>query len=246
MKRYGADMQRWGKVFFTVLCCVLVTACSAPVPFKQYPPQPMPEMSAQQLLDNCWLTTGHRYLCRHSGLLEVFTRKVPLEGVVKVDTTENSARLVAMDSMGVKLFDISVSRDDFQLNYLLPVLEEHRQLPQMVAKSVQHIFLAPYPQAADQLEYTGNGYWLRSRETGASFNFIGAPVRLNTKVVHSAEQQWQATYYQYKDFAGSAADTPVNSGEINPLGLWAPTGIVLDDNSGFRLTLWIQEIRELQ
>ncbi len=240
------DIKQRGKFLFSALFCLLLVSCAPSVPFVQHKPQIMPELSAQQLLDNCWLMVGYRYLCRHSGLLEVLTRKIPLEGVVKLDTTKNTARLVAMDSMGVKLFDIAVTSDGYQLNYLLPLLEEHRQLPQMVAQSVQHVFLAPYPQAVDQLQRTDTGYALLHPDSGVSFNFIGVPARLNTKVVHTNHEQWQVHYYQYKDFAVSSTGSTGTNEATEQTGLWAPTGIVLDDNSGFRLTLWIQEIRELQ
>lgn len=246
VKMVISEIIQCGKILILLLCCLSLAACAPSGPFKHHISQPMPPVSGQQLLDNCWLTIGHRYLCRHSGLLEVFTRKIPLEGVVKVDTSKNEARLVAMDSMGVKLFDIAVTAASYQLNYLLPVLEEHPQLPQMVAKSVQHIFLAPYPQVDDQLERTASGYTLASPVSGAIFSFIGRPVRLNAKVVNKGKEQWQVNYYDYIEFAGAASGSGVATDATVKRGLWAPTGIVLDDDSGFSLTLWIQEIRELQ
>lgn len=210
--------------------CVLLFGC-ATYPFERHQPQPLPVLTAQQLVDNWWLAPGHRYLCRHSGLLEVFMRKVPLEGVVKIDTTEQTARLVAMDTMGVKLFDLFVTKHSHQLNYLLPMLEEHPQLPKMVAQSLRAIFLHPNPSPQDRLIRRERRSVLVSADVdGSSFEFIGMPVRLNRKVVDSTANSWNVEYNQYRD----------------QNGLWAPTGIVLTDVSGFRLTLWIQEIRELQ
>lgn len=239
-------MHQRGKMFMVVLWSLVVAACAPSVPFTSHTPQPMPELTTRQLLDGCWLRSGQRYLCRHSGLLEVFTRQIPLEGVVKVDTVKNEARLVAMDSFGVKLFDIAVSGDHYQLNYLLPLLEEHRELPKLVASSVQHIFLAPYPQLSDQVQRSENRYTLLPADSEVRFEFVGMPVRLSSKIVHTGQEQWQVNYYHYHDFAAAApgSNTPAADGGHD--GLWAPGGIVLDDHSGYRLTLWIQEIRELQ
>ena len=129
----------------------------------------------------------------------------------------------------VKLFDLFVTKQSHQLNYLLPVLEEHPQLPKMVAQSLRAIFLQPNPSAQHRLIRRERRSVLKS-DDGGSFEFIGMPVRLNRKIVDSKTNSWNVEYNQYLDQEG----------------LWAPTGIVLNDDSGFRLTLWIQEIRELQ
>lgn len=216
------------KLSMVLVSSVLLFGCASH-PFERHQPQQLPALTAEQLVDNWWLAAGHRYLCRHSGLLEVFMRKVALEGVVKIDTTKQTARLVAMDTMGVKLFDLFVTKECHQLNYLLPVLEEHPQLPKMVAQSLRAIFLQPNPSAQHRLIRRERRSVLKA-DDGGSFEFIGMPVRLNRKVVDSKTSSWSVEYNQYQDQDG----------------LWAPTGIVLNDDSGFRLTLWIQEIRELQ
>jgi len=223
-------------VLMVQLSLFLCLSGCARVPFDDHPGQPLAQFTRAQLLADCWLASGHRYLCRHSGLLEVFTRKIPLEGVIKIDTSSGEARLVAMDSMGVKLFDLTVRTDSYQLNYLLPLLDEHRQLPEMVAKSVQHIFLPPYPGLDDELHSGQKKYQLTAPGAGVSFDFVGVPLRLSAKVnkgVGGSEETWRADYYQYKKYVGAKEQ------------LWAPSGIILEDSSGFRLTLWIQELREL-
>lgn len=222
--------QQWLKLTMVLVCSAVLVGC-ATYPFERHQPQPMPELTAQQLIANWWLAPGHRYLCRHSGLLEVFMRKVALEGVVKIDTNEQTARLVAMDAMGVKLFDLFVTKQSHQLNYLLPMLEEHPQLPKMVAKSLRAIFLHPNPSLQDRLiQHERRSVLLAADSAGTTFEFIGMPPRLHRKEVDSKGDSWQVEYNQYRDQDG----------------LWGPTGIVLNDDSGFRLTLWIQEIRELQ
>ena len=225
-------------LLFPLLMCGLLVGCASPPspPFNRHTPEAMPQLTTVQLLEDCWLTGGHRYLCRHSGLLEIFMRKVPLEGVLKLDTVSNEARLVALDTMGVKLFDVSVTAANYQLNYLLPLLEEHRQLPEMVAKSVRQIFLRPHPDSQDLLTRTSHEYRLQSQsDPGIQFRFSGMPVRLHSKMMNSDQQHWQVDYYQYKNQPQSGRQG----------SLWAPTGIVLNDDSGFSLTLWIEEIKIL-
>lgn len=237
-------MRTMTSKFYLLLCllmCVSLAGCSSflspPSPsFKRHTPEVMPQLTIEQLLEECWLTGGQRYLCRHSGLLELFMRKVPLEGVMKLDTVSNEARLVALDTMGVKLFDLSVNDADYRLNYLLPLLEEHRQLPEMVAKSVRQIFLRPYPVSQDHLTRTSHEYRFDSQsDPGIQFRFSGMPVRLHSKTMNSDKQHWQVDYYQYENYTQGGQQS----------SLWAPTGIVLNDDSGFGLTLWIEEIKKL-
>ena len=146
-----------------LLLCVALTACGRPT----LPPHSttiVDGLTRQQLLARHWLSGTNRYLCRQSGVLKLRWREFPLQGVLRIDSTVHEARLVAMDSMGVKLFDLSVTDQDMTLNYLLPLLEEHPQLPKVVADSVRRIFLTPQPQPEDQLQ---------SRCSGQPYQLVG-------------------------------------------------------------------------
>lgn len=208
---------------------VMAGGCSR-IPFERHVPQTLPELSCQQLLSDYWLTSGHQYLCRHSGLLEMFLRKIPLEGVMRIDTRRHEARLVAMDPMGIKLFDMTVDADGYQLHFLLPSLHEHPQLPQLVADSVRRIFLLPQPQCSGTLHREARRYRLRNSDAqAAQFCFVGMPARLQQYSVDADNQRWQVNFYEYQQRGA----------------LWVPGGAVLEDDRGYRLTLWFQEIRKL-
>ncbi|MCD6525912.1 MAG: DUF3261 domain-containing protein [Desulfuromonas sp.] len=231
-------------VYILLLFLLLSSGC-AKGPFLPHPQPPLPispQLSKTQLLEKCWLAPGHRYLCRHSGVLKLLWREIPLEGMIRFDTTLQQARLVGMDSMGVKLFDLSVTATDHTLNYLLPLLEEHPQLPEMVASSVRHIFLTPNPQPEDRLTRVGEDevyqYVLSSaRDEEVIFTFGGDPVHLQQKTYHFDRRHGRVDYYEYGDQDGDQ--------NVDQDGMLVPAGIVLEDDSGYRLTLWVQEIREL-
>ncbi len=213
-----------------LLLCVALTACGRPT----LPPHSttiVDGLTRQQLLARHWLSGTNRYLCRQSGVLKLRWREIPLQGVLRIDSTVHEARLVAMDSMGVKLFDLSVTDQDMTLNYLLPLLEEHPQLPKVVADSVRRIFLTPQPQPEDQLQSrcSGQPYQLvGDAASGAVFTFGGTPICLQTIRVDTDDEDWRVNYF---DYAASGA-------------LWTPTMIVLDDKN-YRLTLWMEEVRQL-
>jgi len=178
-----------------------------------------------------WLSGTNRYLCRQSGVLKLPWREVPLQGVMRLDGAQQEARLVAMDGMGVKLFDLTVTPDSSTVNYLLPLLEEHPQLPEVVASSVRHIFLSPRPTAADHLQTrcAGQPYRLiSSQQSGTVFTFAGDPIRLQSVHVDRAGENWQVDYFNY----------------THEESLWVPMMVVLDDEN-YRLTLWMEEVRQL-
>ncbi len=217
------------KLFVVTIMLTLMVGC-ATAPFQALPHAVMAEMGAEQLLQNWWLQPGHKYLCRHSGLIEVFGHKFPLDGVAKIDTTTHTARLIAMNPMGVKLFDLAITQHSYELNYLLPELQKYPQMPQMVAQSMQTIFLAFNPAVTDELIYDKKHITLHSQnDADVVSTFAGNPVRLIKKTVVSSSQSYSIDYYQY----------------VEQNSVWSPTGIVLNDDSGFKLTLWIDEIREL-
>nr|WP_320050713.1 hypothetical protein [uncultured Desulfuromonas sp.] len=213
-----------------VLCCLTLSACGRPA----LPPHAagvVEGLEAQQLVTNHWLSGTNRYLCRQSGVLKLRWREVPLQGVLRIDGGLHEARLVAMDSMGVKLFDLSVTPDDMTLNYLLPLLEDHPQLPKVVADSVRRIFLTPQPTVADRLQprVVGQPYRLDSAtDDGTVFTFGGDPIRLQETRVDVTGEDWQVDYFDYAQFGA----------------LWVPRMIVLDDEN-YRLTLWMEEVRQL-
>jgi len=221
MKRYA---------LIALLLAVVLTACGRPT----LPPHSgavSEGLSPLQLVTQHWLSGTQRYLCRQSGVLKLSWREIPLQGVLRIDCAAHEARLVAMDSMGVKLFDVTVTGEDMSLNYLLPLLEEHPQLPKVVAQSVRRIFLTPQPQAGDRLlpRCDGQPYRLVSdAQSGAEFTFGGDPIRLQTIRVATDDENWQVDYFNDSD-----------SGMLR-----TPTMIVLDDKN-YRLTLWMEEVRKL-
>jgi len=208
----------------------LIVACTPkPVPIDA--PPTVDNLSVADLVAGHWLSSGERYLCRHSGVLDLPWRDVPLQGVIRIDTRLNEARLVAMDSMGVKLFDLSMSADTETVHYLLPLFQEQPRFVEVVGDSVRRIFLSPQPQRTDCLQERDSRqpYRLTSpTERGCSFVFDGDPVSLRRTSCDNQSSPWQVDYRSYKAFGT----------------VWAPTEIVLTGDH-YRLTLWVEEVRLL-
>jgi hypothetical protein len=209
----------------------LMSACSTVVPFAPTELIPSAPRSAAELSAGLWDSGSGSLLIRQSALFELAGMRVPIAGIMKFDLAARSARLVGMNDMGVKLYDISVDRSSSLANFVMPELARYPGFTEAVAASVRRIFLEPVPSPADALTLTPTSYLL-TRETGDGtlrFLFGGTETQLLEKSCRGKGASWQVRYYQYQRKQGSLV----------------PGGIVLDDDrAGYRLTLWIESVEK--
>lgn len=215
--------------FFIGALLLLVNAC-ATVPFASTELTPTVPRSAAALSDGLWSGGSGSLMVRQSALFEFGGMKVPIAGVMKLDRSAKVARLVGMNDMGVKLYDISVDAASSQAHFIIPDLARYPGFAEAVASSVRRIFLYPEPAADDTLERTKANYLLTREESDGGttrFVFGGADSQLLEKQYRGPAGSWLVRYYQY-----------------NPQqGRLFPGGIVLDDDrAGYRLTLWIESV----
>jgi hypothetical protein len=211
---------------------LLLSSACASVPFADTELTPTLPRSAAELSGAPWNQGTGSLLIRQSALFELKGMRVPIVGVMKLDLGRKSARLVGMNDMGVKLYDISVDASSSQALFVIPDLARYPGFAEAVAVSVRRIFLAPEPAPGDTLKRFPTSYQL-SRTTGARgtlrFTFGGAQAQLLEKSCRGPAESWRVRYYQYQ----------------RQQGRLFPGGIVLDDNrAGYRLTLWVESVEK--
>lgn len=222
-------MNRPARLLITALLFTL-SAC-ATVPFAPNKLTPVPPRTAAQLTAQQWSAGSGSLLIRQSALFEMKGMRVPIAGIMKLDRAAGSARLVGMNEMGVKLYDISVDRSTNSTNFVIPDLGRYPGFSDAVALSVRRIFLEPVPAASDALTLTPTSYLLSrgSADAKLSFLFGGAEAQLLEKSCSGTACSWRVRYYQYQQQEG----------------ILFPGGIVLDDDqAGYRLTLWIESVEK--
>lgn len=210
---------------------LLVSACAA-VPFADTEPSAMVPRTAAELSGALWSSGTGSIIIRQSALFEFEGMQVPIAGIMKFDRTAKSARLVGMNDMGVKLYDISVNESSSQAHFIIPDLAGYPGFAEAVAVSVRRIFLTPQPSPGDSLERTPMSYLL-TRKIGTEgtirFTIGGADTQLLEKLYHGPAESWRVRYYQYQHQQGQLF----------------PGGIVLDDErADYRLTLWIESVEK--
>jgi hypothetical protein len=199
------------------------------VPFEATPPVPTRQVTAAELVKGQWTEAPTVFRIRQSALFEFRGAKVPMAGFLILDLQRREVRLVGLNDLGVKLFDLGVTSEGFQEHFLMPELSNIPGLTGAVAESVRRIFLAPQPGAADALRIGGELYHLTRMEDGRQlqFTFGGPGALLLEKTAIGGGEDWCARYYKYR---------PVEDTLF-------PGGIVLQDRrAGYRLTLWMEEV----
>lgn len=153
-----------------------------------------------------------------------------MEGFLRLDLNRQEARLLAMNEMGVVLFDLGVTADGEQLHRAIPQLQQMQGLAQGVAKSLRQIFLIPQPSILDQLEDHQNSQRL-TRSAGTKklgFTFDCQGDLRETRLI-GEQDDWRIVYSQYQPF-----------GVVS-----LPMQIVLNDyRQSVKLSLWIREVKQ--
>lgn len=214
-------------LLLTALC-----ACTPAVPFAPPALAPTRPLAADELLAPLWTAADAVWRLRQSGLFELHGRKLPLSGFLQLDTRRQTARLVGMNDMGVKLFDLTVTPEATEEHFLLPELAATRGLAGAVATAVRRIYLVPQPRPEDVAAIGRDRYRLSRREASGAIEFVfgGEPPLLLEKSARGADGEWRTRYYEYRGVAEN----------------WLPGGIVLEDaRAGYRLTLWLEEARRI-
>lgn len=209
---------------------LFLSACAS-VPFAPVELTVTTPRSAAELSGSQWSSGSGSLMIRQSALFELEGMRVPIAGIMKLDRSAKVARLVGMNDMGVKLYDISVDAAASQAHFIIPELTRYPGFAEAVATSVRRIFITPEPAPDDALERTGTSYILTRDAAGGviSFTFGGADAQLIEKTFRGAAGSWRVRYYQYQRLSGHLF----------------PGGIVLDDDrAGYRLTLWIESVEK--
>jgi hypothetical protein len=204
-----------------------LSACAPAVPELRLPEDCRAEFSTAELVAGDWLRQPDVWRLRQGALLEIGRRTMPLEGFLRLDLPRQQARLLAMNELGVVLFELQVSAEGQELQRAIPQLQRVQGLPQGVAQSLRKIFFQPRPGTDDRLENRANSQrlWrpLADGELGFVFDCRGdlRETRLQAKAA-----DWRVVYDRYQWYGDRRL----------------PGRIVLDDfQQRIKLSLWLHE-----
>jgi len=217
---------------FTVTLVVLLSlsACMPTTPVQRLPVDCRTEKQKKQLVAPNWLTQTGVWRLRQSTLLEAGGRTIPLEGFLRLDLNNNEARLVAMNSVGLVLFDLSVTPKNQQLKRAVPQLQRMNGLAAGVAQSLRQIFFQTQPHVSNTIENFTNLKQVEHPVAGGVIRFTydcrGDLRRIRQE---AATGDWRVAYNHYQQHDGQRL----------------PEEIVMNDyRHRLKLSLWISAARQ--
>jgi hypothetical protein len=207
-----------------------LSACAPSTPPLYLQEDCRAELTSAQLLDRHWLLKPGIWRLRQSALLEIGHKKIPLEGFLRLDLNKRQARLLAMNELGVVLFDLQVTAEDEELQRAIPQLMQMKGLARGVAQSLRQIYLVPQPQRIDRLEHAGNSQRLSRRVDGGELGFVfDCFGDLRESRLRTEDDDWRVVYDQYRLFEGARL----------------PEQVVMNDyQHNIKLSLWVREVKQ--
>lgn len=216
--------------FVALILLALLAACAPTTQLQQFPQDCPPPGSVTRVLSNPWLQSDDVWRLRQSALLELGRRKIPLEGFLRLDLKRHEARLLAMNEMGLVLFDLELDLEGQVLNRAIPQIEKVDGFSFGIAQSLRQIFLQPQPHSDDHIEQRSNSRRQWRRLPGGDVGFVfDCRGDLRTTRMDADEGDWRVAYDQYQAF-----------GDMR-----VPQQITLNDyRNGIKLTLWMREVTQ--
>jgi hypothetical protein len=220
--------KKYSSLFLAAIL-LMTTACTT-VPFVPTELVWTTPRTAAELCGTLWNSGAGSLMVRQSALFEFEGARIPITGVMKLDLAGKGARLVGLNDMGVKLYDLSIDATSSRAHFIIPDLARYPGFSEAVAGSVRRIFLSPEPAPDDTVKRTATNYLLTRKTAdggGIRFALGGADEQLLEKSYQGPAESWRVRYYQFQRHQGQLF----------------PGGILLEDErAGYRLTLWTESV----
>ncbi len=213
-----------------LISVLLLGGCGPTLPRQQLPTDCRAEAPGEQLVAQQWLHQPVIWRLRQAALLEIGPKKIALEGFLRLDLVRQQARLVALNEMGLVLFDLTVNTDGEQLERAIPQLQQQKGLAQGIALSIRSIFLTPRPQVADRLHKEGSVERLLRQSAAEQVQFVfDCRGDLRETQLTSTGQDWRVQYNSYQVYAATRLPSEI---------------IFFDQQHAVKLSLWLREARQ--
>ena len=169
------------------------------------------------LADRQWSEGPGVWHVQQTVFLESRGHELLMSGFVRLDTAGRTARVVAMNELGMKFFDLEVSEAGLIEHFTAPDIKRFPEVAAMLAESVRHIYLVPRLTPDTPVWLAPYGPVARGEWQGVpAFTFLdpatGEPVRKM-----SPDKFWTVDYREYRreeprSFPGSIVYTHTRAG----------------------------------
>ena len=137
-------------------------------------------------------------------------------GVMRVDRSAGTFKMVALNQAGIKLFELCGDRANVSVGFVLPPLMSQKDVLVWIAHDIARMYLDPVPSDSAQTKIEPNKIRFFDKQSAGTvvYEFGGDPVVLRQKWMEGFfGAAWRVRYFRYSTEFG---------------GLY-PRGIVMDN-----------------
>ena len=218
------------RLLWTLPLLVLVCGCLPTLPPQQLPQDCRAEQERNELVGTDWRQQQQVWRLRQTALFDFGYRKLALACFVRFHSVAGELRMIAINELGLVMFDLQVDNDGETLHRAIPQLKKREKLMADIAGNLRRIFLTPLPSADDSLEHQ-DYVQILSRTTGQEkVRFVfDCQGDLRQSSGDGGSGRWRILYNRYADWNG----------------LRLPNQTLLSDESGhINLSLELKEVKQ--
>lgn len=212
-----------------LLGALLLTGC-ATLPFRETAPVVMDAVDPRRMLEQYREQLPERFQLLTSVVFAYRWRSFAGIGMVECDRGTGAFRIVCLNPLGVKLFELSGDAQTTEAHFVMPqLMEQGGDFATTVGNDLRRIYFGVVPSA--QASVSRKKYALVFREPAGSgtleYVFAGAGEDLVEKRYYEeGDLVWRVSYYEYREISGKRY----------------PQGIILTNHHhGYRLTVRMKE-----
>lgn len=200
------------------------------IPFREPAPLRMEAVDPAEMIARSRSALPERFRTTSSIVLEVAGRSVSALGITEVDRPGGTFTAVALNPMGLKLFELTGAPDGTISGSVLEALSRRGNAAAAIGEDIRRIYfdLAPSPAARNWKRAHALVFRQPSGAGELEFVFAGeGPDLVEKNFYGDSGIVWQAAYYEYRDWNGKRM----------------PRGIVYRSYlRGYRLIIKVKEV----
>jgi hypothetical protein len=192
--------------FVFVVLLATVAGC-AKLPFSAEPLPALANPDPSGMRESFARALPNRFISDDTIIIQApFHDDLAILDVLRVDRVAGKFELVALNHLGIKLFDLSGDRANVSIGYLLPPLAGEKDILISIGHDIANMYLDPIPVEAAKTEIGSNKIVFSEKQSRGTliYEFGGAsPVLLDKHLDGWFWTKWRVRYFRYSaEFGG--------------------------------------------
>jgi len=214
-----------------LLMLFLAAGCES-IPFQKAPDAPFDNAAPAAIRERFKENMPVNLRLLNTIVFEYNWRTFSCIGFIDVDTAKRTSTLACINQMGMKLFEISLDKENINTSFALPEFTSKGNLTKAVGEDIKRIYfdLVPSDGAEATKEKFAVVFRQKEGEGTAEYIFSGSGQYLTEKTYYEdGNPLWRVSFYEYQS----------KNGSIYPGGT-----ILKNYKYGYRLIIRLKEISD--